>query len=271
MSGGELDHDEGPSPRTRGSLDQRSAERDRRGSIPANAGEPSGRTHSPPARWVHPRERGGAAERRDHDARPAGPSPRTRGSRSLPPPGEADTRSIPANAGEPGVVRGQHRGFGVHPRERGGAVDPDSPTQPVPGPSPRTRGSPESARWATGSGRSIPANAGEPRDRRCLRRQRPVHPRERGGARHASDSMTRRRGPSPRTRGSRMTPAFWAIRTGSIPANAGEPTAERQSLSPAAVHPRERGGAAWNNAHPASDAGPSPRTRGSPPQERGDR
>ena len=51
-----------------------------------------------------------------------------------------------------------------------------------------------------------------------------VHPRERGGARAATDARRQLAGPSPRARGSRpdTPPAPVAVR--SIPASAGEPT-----------------------------------------------
>src|SRR5690606_2900185 len=92
---------QGLSPRTRGNLRTRGPRLARVGSIPAHAGEPSGRASASPTPRVYPRARGGTVGGRGCGRRDRGLSPRTRGN----PVGWAipavDVGSIPAHAGEP--------------------------------------------------------------------------------------------------------------------------------------------------------------------------
>ena len=94
-------HARGPSPRARGSRDERLHVVVGRGSIPASAGKPSRRPAPPSRRRVHPRERGEAALVVLGGGRLQGPSPRARGSPKRPPRGELIGGSIPASAGKP--------------------------------------------------------------------------------------------------------------------------------------------------------------------------
>ncbi len=81
--------------------------------------------------------------------------------------------------------------------------------------------------------------------------------------------MARRRGPSPRPRGSRPGPRRADDRHGSIPATAGEPTRPWRGTAGRWVHPRDRGGATTAPTPVLGHAGPSPRPRGSPLQHVG--
>ena len=211
-------------------------------SIPASAGE-TGIT-----RWgrmgtaVHPRECGGNLRTASIEEVRAGPSPRVRGKR---PPRSPDTtrcRSIPASAGETSPVRLDRDLAGVHPRECGGNADVTNFTTTPLGPSPRVRGK----RGASGRRRSpsgsIPASAGETRNRRNNLPPTRVHPRECGGNLFTARCDSGQTGPSPRVRGKRGHVALPRIRHGSIPASAGETLAVAFCC--------------------ASDVGPSPRVRG---------
>ncbi len=91
----------GPSPRARGNLLDQGKARDAHRSIPACAGEPAPSPCCRHSGWVHPRVRGGTADRARVDEVVIGPSPRARGNQVADQPGRLDQRSIPACAGEP--------------------------------------------------------------------------------------------------------------------------------------------------------------------------
>ncbi len=96
--------DTGLSPRVRGNLSSRSSTRQVERSIPAGAGEPR---RSPAARrraWVYPRGCGGTRHTCLLVTRPSGLSPRVRGNHADPRVAHEVIRSIPAGAGEPGVL-----------------------------------------------------------------------------------------------------------------------------------------------------------------------
>ncbi len=253
----------GPSPRTRGSRDEAQDHRHDLGSIPAHAGEPTARAEQTVTDRVHPRARGGATGDAPAGVRYRGPSPRTRGSRPTYRCVAVIRGSIPAHAGEPAGSVACAAARGVHPRARGGAMNPQLHLKRDDGPSPRTRGS-HSARWLMESiQRSIPAHAGEPPRPRPTAGGHRVHPRARGGAGCSTEWSAYNPGPSPRTRGSRPGRLGRAAVQGSIPAHAGEPSSCSAASDGRRVHPRARGGAARMRGSATTPKGPSPRTRGS--------
>ena len=155
------------------------------------------------------------------------------------------------------------------------------------GPSPRGRGSHLLELPILGDEGSIPAWAGEPSPSGLALTERKVHPRVGGGAlptaivptaargpsprRRGSPCLrlagAHRMGPSPRGRGSRTSETSWWCPPGSIPAWAGEP---RTSVSPPRsirVHPRVGGGAESAKPNDDDSEGPSPRGRGSQPEQ----
>ncbi len=75
--------------------------------------------------------------------------------------------------------------------------------------------------------------------------------------------VKRARGLSPRVRGSRGAGLLRAARHGSIPAGAGEPSAASSGRAPGRVYPRGCGGAMTVPHAVTSEAGLSPRVRGS--------
>ena len=201
-----LAHVRGPSPRVRGSPPQTDqvAHGDR--SIPARAGEPRRHATPPACTGVHPRACGGALSDRVRSLRPAGPSPRVRGSLGLLRGLALLEGSIPARAGEPRRSSAQPRNRRVHPRACGGA----SARAPRPcgsnGPSPRVRGSHQLRPLHVLNARSIPARAGEPESAFARALSSGVHPRACGGAFKQPVVVFRRQGPSPRVRGSPCSP-----------------------------------------------------------------
>ena len=252
----------GPSPRVRGILVLIHGCATMARSIPAGAGNP-GRTFSiifplP----VHPRGCGESLFAYSRAYSRPGPSPRVRGIRSTRSCTQAFGRSIPAGAGNPNISGCGSRRGEVHPRGCGESGLSDGYVRPAWGPSPRVRGihrAPPVQRVPPGS---IPAGAGNPRNRKCLPPLSEVHPRGCGESVRIAYCMTAGSGPSPRVRGipasSRRSPP--APR--SIPAGAGNPWLWRAGLRQPRVHPRGCGESAFGSATMARHAGPSPRVRG---------
>ncbi len=133
-----------------------------------------------------------------------------------------------------------------------------------PGPSPRVRGSLLLVCVHRRHEGSIPACAGKPGDSRSGGRRTRVHPRVCGEAASTDAPGPRRRGPSPRVRGSPCTASSSRRRRRSIPACAGKPRHRPPTRDWPGVHPRVCGEAATGATGAALDAGPSPRVRGSP-------
>ena len=152
----------GLSPRVRGSPLHRPRAAPRRRSIPAGAGEPPRPCPPRAARRVYPRGCGGAPRISRSTDPSGGLSPRVRGS-LLNSRGElGHVGSIPAGAGEPSCGSRSRGRPAVYPRGCGGAALIGLARGPLRGLSPRVRGSRYSELSPSGSGRSIPAGAGEP-------------------------------------------------------------------------------------------------------------
>ena len=207
----------GPSPRVRGSLLQLEHPEHRVGSIPACAGKPSPLSRFSRRSRVHPRVCGGRVER------PAGPSPRVRGSQRGDGLVQAAHGSIPACAGKPRQRSNRLPAGGVHPRVCGEAARLVDQVSGGTGPSPRVRGSPRARRRRAPRGGSIPACAGKPRRASTGLPVYRVHPRVCGEATNRQEVVMFRKGPSPRVRGSRARLRLGSASGGSIPACAGKP------------------------------------------------
>ena len=111
----------GLSPRVRGSRRLLADEPDRRGSIPACAGEPPSLRPRPRSAAVYPRVCGGAESPGHEPSELLGLSPRVRGSRTSGIGAAISSGSIPACAGEPGLAAFLCRLHAVYPRVCGGA------------------------------------------------------------------------------------------------------------------------------------------------------
>ncbi len=110
---------------------------------------------------------------------------------------------------------------------------------------------------------SIPACAGEPRDRNPKGRDPRVDPRVCGGAHRARPVGRALSGRSPRVRGSRVHVRAGSCLERSIPACAGEPRNPRRYLRLDQVDPRVCGGALCTMMASGHRQGRSPRVRGS--------
>ena len=150
--------------------------------------------------------------------------------------------SIPAHAGEPRRRLPPAPPSGVYPRPRGGTACRRCRT-----PSP--------------SG-SIPAHAGEPGDGSQRGDGGAVYPRPRGGTELVFPARARVSGLSPPTRGNRRPLTSRAVRKGSIPAHAGEPSAVSAPTRASTVYPRPRGGTPPFAFRGTVLGGLSPPTRG---------
>ena len=152
----------GPSPLTRGILQDQMRRVRTAGSIPAHAGDQNCYASSGRRAGVHPRSRGGSGVQRTNSVMVRGPSPLTRGIPEWYGLSERVERSIPAHAGDPSSKALLVKRGGVHPRSRGGSGGELASAVAGAGPSPLTRGIPERSRCGRSRCRSIPAHAGDP-------------------------------------------------------------------------------------------------------------
>ena len=259
----------GLSPRMRGNLRSGLVFLGICGSIPAHAGEPPPRAPGTCRCRVYPRACGGTSDRSRSCSMISGLSPRMRGNQ-----GRNRTRrvfqgSIPAHAGEPFSTRRVHLVVRVYPRACGGT----SPLGPMGtegwGLSPRMRGNRPEVHPGRGCRGSIPAHAGEPWVHETATRFTRVYPRACGGTISSSTPMASSRGLSPRMRGNHDSCLRDGAGFGSIPAHAGEPSAEVPAGRCKRVYPRACGGTRMLAVARPTPWGLSPRMRGNP--ERGTR
>ena len=206
--------------------------------------------------------RGGTVDERGIDFCAKGLSPRARGNPTIQGKLVVLNGSIPACAGEPSRENAGGIHTWVYPRVRGGTQAQWAMGNPRKGLSPRARGNPQYASFPYQIQRSIPACAGEPRQRRIVHRREKVYPRVRGGTRTAKTVSKAVAGLSPRARGNHPGWSLRFSRSRSIPACAGEPPQPHaQSVSPP-VYPRVRGGTNRSDRVLTLCRGLSPRARG---------
>ena len=152
----------GLSPRGRGNLADEGVINLGKRSIPAWAGEPQPRRPGTPSLRVYPRVGGGTGRWGRGGSPNAGLSPRGRGNRRGQAGGLSPFRSIPAWAGEPGILPLKHCLTWVYPRVGGGTLFPNPGEARCRGLSPRGRGNRGMFVDIVLVCGSIPAWAGEP-------------------------------------------------------------------------------------------------------------
>ena len=211
---------------------------------------------------VYPRVCGGTVGTESPGGISAGLSPRVRGNQCPEITNAAPLWSIPACAGEPGVMLTMCGMRAVYPRVCGGTAQRTEPNRTDSGLSPRVRGNRGCHHPVGVSGGSIPACAGEPSVSGLVTRRGGVYPRVCGGTRLDGTFINPAYGLSPRVRGNqkRQNPVEFGAR--SIPACAGEPGPLWPTRTTGWVYPRVCGGtgAPINPTYPAG--GLSPRVRG---------
>ena len=230
--------------------------------IPASAGNISRTPQAHTVLTVHPRERGEHPFAVGALYRGAGSSPRARGTRRHLHRLQRAHRFIPASAGNTVAVARAAPSAAVHPRERGEHAIDLGKGKPIPGSSPRARGTrfdrPDDSR----SGRFIPASAGNTISTSTPRPRPAVHPRERGEHPGTARSVSRCSGSSPRARGTHAPRPNLRGARRFIPASAGNTARHPPAATTASVHPRERGEHRRGAARSGIGAGSSPRARG---------
>ncbi len=211
-------------------------------SIPACAGEPARRGESPCVHPVYPRVCGGTDPGRGHAAAVKGLSPRVRGNLGVMVAFSIIGGSIPACAGEPVKPARIPFWLRVYPRVCGGTGWTWVKLSRDQGLSPRVRGNRRGHRLALDVWWSIPACAGEPRQKIGGPLRYGVYPRVCGGTKANMPIHNRMIGLSPRVRGNQHPAGWCPAFPGSIPACAGEPTHRRATAYRCAVYPRVCGG-----------------------------
>ena len=128
--------------------------------------------------------------------------------------------------------------------------------------SPRVRGNLDAIIPAIILARSIPACAGEPAEGQPGNGVQRVYPRVCGGTKIRPCRPPPAAGLSPRVRGNLMVAVVISVRSGSIPACAGEPLMAGPNHAPFPVYPRVCGGTDAHIGHLLRKGGLSPRVRG---------
>ena len=254
----------GLSPRVRGNRVNLGVRCQRRGSIPACAGEPPSATRPSAATRVYPRVCGGTFLLRFHGLTLQGLSPRVRGNPLVGVKCAAYGGSIPACAGEPSATKPIPSMCRVYPRVCGGTrISPNNAVADY-GLSPRVRGNPALEPQLHQANGSIPACAGEPKSSASTVRAPWVYPRVCGGTSMGVRRRETVKGLSPRVRGNLGPAPRRAATAGSIPACAGEPRPRAARPRRPGVYPRVCGGTSVRLERDNYRVGLSPRVRGNP-------
>ena len=233
---------EGLSPRMRGNRRAiRGAIADT-GSIPADAGEPCPGRVALGRPGVYPRGCGGTRPPTAAARASSGLSPRMRGNRRIHILDRTKNGSIPADAGEPRLPSRLPPRCWVYPRGCGGTVVRKTSLKSEPGLSPRMRGNPVIKAAHSVIGGSIPADAGEPSSASLASALARVYPRGCGGTSRVMADGAGMSGLSPRMRGNQPDRPNGSGRSGSIPADAGEPATAIDLRRCQKVYPRGCGG-----------------------------
>ena len=240
-------------------------------SIPACAGEPLFPQSAPQQPTVYPRVCGGTGSFVEVLAVVRGLSPRVRGNRGHPIHQTRPIRSIPACAGEPPSQAMGTSGMRVYPRVCGGTAIKAFGDEARKGLSPRVRGNLTLPRLLRNAPGSIPACAGEPIRVPCVVISISVYPRVCGGTIGIDGLESKAGGLSPRVRGNLHYTRYIRGDKRSIPACAGEPPTFVRVRNELSVYPRVCGGTNESNVRKRSFTGLSPRVRGNPVQDGGER
>ena len=136
---------------------------------------------TPPLPWVYPRTGGGNAPGGIAPAPVSGLSPHGRGKPEPAARPVSRSWSIPARAGETGVIALKGSGTAVYPRTGGGNATASVPPPIFCGLSPHGRGKRVQLVEAASCPRSIPARAGETATDKGRPGRRAVYPRTGGG------------------------------------------------------------------------------------------
>ena len=191
-----------------------------------------------------------------------GLSPRVRGNRCRCLRYPLECRTIPACAGEPSRIIKWQTGMKDYPRVCGGTSLLSLDFHCEIGLSPRVRGNPQRTGTMAQKRRTIPACAGEPGSYLMLYRGISDYPRVCGGTSLLSLDFHCEIGLSPRVRGNPQRTGTMAQKRRTIPACAGEPTADGHNGTEETDYPRVCGGTVGTHTPDTRFLGLSPRVRG---------
>ena len=232
--------------------------------IPAWAGNTWCRPESNSRSPVHPRVGGEHYPDADLRRHAGGSSPRGRGTRVPLPDAGAIVRFIPAWAGNTAFSTGFILATTVHPRVGGEHPSCAARHRICCGSSPRGRGTRLGPAGLSGGGRFIPAWAGNTPASRTIPATPPVHPRVGGEHSFFVTAAAMAAGSSPRGRGTRLGHGQHELDQRFIPAWAGNTGRSAPPLRFRTVHPRVGGEHTYEESVDLTNAGSSPRGRGTP-------
>ena len=231
----------GLSPLARGTLPLVSCRPRKNRFIPAGAGNSNSYTDKSSKQTVYPRWRGKLPLRLMNDNKNGGLSPLARGTRSTITSKSAESRFIPAGAGNSVLSLPYIARISVYPRWRGELISLLEYMSCAHGLSPLARGTPRHAGRAAIPPRFIPAGAGNSFSSSSIAVVLTVYPRWRGELLIRSSYSAPLAGLSPLARGTRERGEIPAGRARFIPAGAGNSLAAPPFSPGAAVYPRWRG------------------------------
>ena len=234
--------------------------------IPAHAGQTVGLTLNDSQPTDHPRACGANGKTRTLGDVLTGSSPRMRGKRCAHVLNAADSRIIPAHAGQTSMRFRCPRPWSDHPRACGANTGYCKHVHDTLGSSPRMRGKQISPRPCIFCVRIIPAHAGQTAWSSGPLGQAPDHPRACGANRCIFSNVSASSGSSPRMRGKPIRERRGALQCRIIPAHAGQTPAHLASVDVGPDHPRACGANFRFSNGGMSVSGSSPRMRGKPTQ-----
>ena len=179
-------------------------------------------------------------------------------------PSADDTGLSPRRRGNHRAPLGRLAPPRVYPRAGGGTLDLFGDCCGERGLSPRRRGNRRTVGRIGGPAGSIPAQAGEPSIAIVTVCSKRVYPRAGGGTAPRFSASKAGKGLSPRRRGNQSMYRSVLICSGSIPAQAGEPSPSWSGSTNPRVYPRAGGGTEPYPGPTNDEAGLSPRRRGNP-------
>ena len=252
----------GSSPRMRGTPPAERVVAARSGIIPAYAGNTPRSAYSTAHGWDHPRVCGEHLLRLIQQTANEGSSPRMRGTRMSSYVRTVRVGIIPAYAGNTNPRQLKRFNARDHPRVCGEHRTGSNIALPIPGSSPRMRGTlPPSVRQIVPAG-IIPAYAGNTSTKRSTDRSCRDHPRVCGEHATIVPTASTPAGSSPRMRGTHRPRKQGHVQPGIIPAYAGNTGWPYVLMKAGRDHPRVCGEHAWIDSGYDNRVGSSPRMRG---------
>ena len=252
----------GSSPRARGKRCKLRQLKQQIRIIPARAGQTCHASRQPPPSPDHPRACGANQGAPADPVSRSGSSPRVRGKRCAIGHQITNMRIIPARAGQTRHGTARPRRPTDHPRACGANDARHDRASSIVGSSPRVRGKRGGGGQFRGTGRIIPARAGQTSSVSAALIPRPDHPRACGANSIVGGYGNSGRGSSPRVRGKLVFVEDAQIPLRIIPARAGQTASVERRGRGQTDHPRACGANRRRSPLLSEMYGSSPRVRG---------